>query len=131
MKYHHISSFLRSCGEPEMAEAVEELTSQHDELLAAEHDLSDAYLRLREKLKAFDTPPAPTPAQVYSHTEAKLDHLLTQRDGLLEALRDLELGANTVVGCYDRNPGNFAAALADVKRYANQARAAIATGSAS
>ena len=45
---------------------------------------------------------------------------------LMVALRDLELGANTVVGCYDRNPGNFAAALADLKRYATQARAAIA-----
>lgn len=53
--------------------------------------------------------------------------LTAQRDGLLVALRDLELGANTVVCCYDRNPGNFAAALADLKRYAVRARAAITT----
>lgn len=55
------------------------------------------------------------------------EELTAQRDGLLVALRDLELGANTVAACYDRLPNNFAAALADLKRYAVRARAAIAT----
>lgn len=52
--------------------------------------------------------------------------LKEQRDGLLEALRNLELGANTVNACYTRNPGNFAAALRDLHEYADAARAAIA-----
>jgi hypothetical protein len=45
---------------------------------------------------------------------------------VLEALRNLELGANTVAACYSRNPGNFAAALRDLSEYAETARAAIA-----
>ena len=62
---------------------AQDLTIQRDELLASERKLSDAYIRLREKLSAFDTPAAPTAEQVYEHTEAKLDRLLDQRDELL------------------------------------------------
>lgn len=49
---------------------------------------------------------------------------------LLEALRTLELGANTVNGCYTRNAGNFSVALRDLNKYAAEARTAItkATG---
>lgn len=59
--------------------------------------------------------------------------LLAASGDLLKALRDIEVGANTVDGCYSRNPGNFAAALRDLREYAEAARAAIAkaTGSAS
>ncbi len=56
---------------------------QRNELLHVERNLSDAYIRLRAKLNAFDTPWAPTPEQVYSHTEAKLDELIKQRDELM------------------------------------------------
>ena len=41
-------------------------------LLEAEHQLSDAYLRIRKLLNAYDTPHAPTAEQVWAHTEAKL-----------------------------------------------------------
>lgn len=42
---------------------------------------------------------------------------------LLKALHDLEVSANTVIGCYTRNPGNFAAALKGLAEYAEAARA--------
>jgi hypothetical protein len=45
---------------------------------------------------------------------------------LLEALEALELAANTVNGCYTRNPGNFAVALREMIEKAAEARAAIA-----
>lgn len=45
---------------------------------------------------------------------------------LVAALKNLELGANTVDACYSRNPGNFAAALRDLREYAEAARAALA-----
>ena len=40
-------------------------------MLKAEHDLSDAYLRLRAIVGAFDTPFDPTAVEVWAHTEAK------------------------------------------------------------
>lgn len=43
---------------------------------------------------------------------------------VLEALQTLEIAANTVNACYTRNPGNFAAALRDLREYAEAARAA-------
>ena len=49
---------------------------------------------------------------------------------LLEALADLELSANTVDGCYTRNPGNFAASLRDLREAAEKARAVIASATA-
>lgn len=52
---------------------------------------------------------------------------------LLEALRRLEVAANTVAYCHDRHRGNFAAALSEMESDAEAARAAIAkvTGSES
>lgn len=44
-----------------------------DEWRASEHKLSDAYLRIRQKLNAFDTPHGPTADQVYERTEAAID----------------------------------------------------------
>lgn len=46
-----------------------------DEWRASEHKLSEAYLRIRQKLNAFDTPHGPTADQVYEHTEAAIDTL--------------------------------------------------------
>ncbi len=69
------------------AKRIAEVTKQRNELLHVERNLSDAYIRLRAKLNAFDTPWAPTPEQVYSHTEAKLDELIKQRDELLAAMK--------------------------------------------
>lgn len=42
---------------------------------------------------------------------------------LLEALHDLEVSANTAIFCYNRNPGNFAAALTGLAESAKVARA--------
>lgn len=47
--------------------------AERDHLLACEHALGAAYLRLRELIPgAFDTPHAPTAEQVWSHTEERL-----------------------------------------------------------
>jgi len=43
-----------------------------------------------------------------------------------KALRNLELGANTIDRCYSHRPENFAAALRDLREYAELARAALA-----
>ena len=56
--------------------------------------------------------------------------LIAAAPALLKALRDLEMGANTVDACYTRNPGNFAGALRDLREYAEKARAAIAKAEA-
>lgn len=42
----------------------------------SERELSDAYLRIRAKLNAYDTPHAPTFEQIWNHTESKLDQLI-------------------------------------------------------
>ena len=82
---------LLSMSNAQLIMHAQDLTIQRDELLASERKLSDAYIRLREKLSAFDTPAAPTAEQVYEHTEAKLDRLLDQRDELLAALDDVKI----------------------------------------
>jgi hypothetical protein len=56
--------------------------------------------------------------------------LIAASPDLLAALRDLEIGANTVDYCYWRHPHKFSAALRDLREYAEKARSAIskATG---
>lgn len=66
--------------------------SKAQELRDAEHQLSEAYLRLRRLLDAFDTPDSPTAEQVWAHTEAKLGALIHERNILrarLDKLRAL------------------------------------------
>ena len=43
--------------------------------------------------------------------EQQVIKLKAEKAELLEALHDLEISANTVIGCYTRNPGKFAFAL--------------------
>ena len=64
-------------------------------------------------------------AVAYDMDEANA-RLIAAAPDLLAALRQIEVGANTVDSCYRRNPGNFAAALCGLKEYADAARAAIA-----
>lgn len=91
-------------------EDVARIAKERDELLASEHKLSDAYIRLRTKLAAFDTPEAPTPEQVYTNTEAKLDALIKQRDELLAALEQF---VEEFEGCYaDGDPAMIKARAA-------------------
>lgn len=52
--------------------------------------------------------------------------LIATAPELLEALRRLEVAANTVAYCHDKHRGNFAAALSDMESEAEAARAAIA-----
>jgi DNA repair exonuclease SbcCD ATPase subunit len=53
-----------------------------DDWRVAEHQVSDAYLRLRQKLDAFDTPTAPTLKQIAQVTEGKVDELLAEVERL-------------------------------------------------
>jgi hypothetical protein len=56
------------------------------ELRAAEKELGDAYLRLRQILGAFRTPHAPTSEQVWAHTENRARELQAQVYRLRENL---------------------------------------------
>lgn len=47
-----------------------------DSEIASAKRLSDAYIRLRVILKAFDTPHAPSPREVWDHTEARARELI-------------------------------------------------------
>jgi len=66
----------------------EAVKQERDELINAKHKLSDAYLRLREILGAWDTPKAPTSEQVWKHTEDKayalVAHVNELREGFIE-----------------------------------------------
>jgi hypothetical protein len=81
----------------------------------AERYLFSAYQALKDSIDRLQTE---------AYAEGRKD----EREAwapVLAALRDLELGANTVDACYTRNPGNFAAALRDLRDYAEKARTAI------
>lgn len=55
------------------------LTDKAEKLSNDLRQLSDAYLRLRQKIPgAFDTPYAPSPRQVWETTEKALDDLLKE-----------------------------------------------------
>jgi len=73
----------------------------------AEKTTSDAYLRIRGLLGAWDTPHGPTPEQVYAHTEAKLSELITHAEKA-EQFRDAVIDALVVSHIYipehDTNP---------------------------
>lgn len=71
-------------------EACQEAERRFNNMLQAEHSLSDAYLRLRKKLKAFNTPFAPTTEEVWSHTESKLDQLISERDELCKQVNEMK-----------------------------------------
>lgn len=68
--------------------ATQEYEKQIAELRAAEKKTSDAYLRIRELVNAFDTPHAPTPEQIYELTERKIKELQAENAGLRETMKD-------------------------------------------
>ena len=55
----------------------------------------------------------------------KSGRLEAKVDRLAEALKDLEVCANTIGFCYTRNPGNFAAALRELRESAERSRDAL------
>jgi len=63
-------------------EVVAPLRAQLEEFRDANEKLHRAYLQIRAKLGAWDTPRGPTVKQVYQHTEECLDKLLEKvKDG--------------------------------------------------
>lgn len=87
------TSLIISKEEEEAIRELPDLTKQQINLLLRELDLTraklddykkvnkklnEAYLRIREKVGAWDTPTAPTAEQIYLLTESKIDHLLKQ-----------------------------------------------------
>lgn len=75
---------------PASAEEIELFKQKRhsDNILRCEQALSAAYVRIREKLSAFDVPFAPTPEQIWSHTEARLDQVLRERSEAIAAVAD-------------------------------------------
>ena len=57
--------------------------------------------------------------------EDEYDALSARNALLCEALRNLEIAANTAGYCRDRRPENFAAAMRDLSAYADNARAVL------
>lgn len=57
--------------------------------------------------------------------------LIAAAPELLEALRRMEVAANTVAYCHDKHRGNFAAALSEMESDAEAARAVIAKATGS
>ena len=55
----------------------------------------------------------------------KSGRLEAKVDRLAEALKDLEVCANTIDCCYTRNPGNFAVALRELRESAERSRDAL------
>ena len=55
----------------------------------------------------------------------KSGRLEAKVDRLAEALKDLEVCANTIGYCYTRNTGNFAAALRELRESAERSRDAL------
>lgn len=66
-----------------------EQAKEVSELREAEHKLSDAYIRIRTLLNAFDTPYAPTPEQIYELTERKLKSLTSKLHLAQEGLESI------------------------------------------
>lgn len=62
--------------------AWREAEARAEKLQHAEHALSRAYVRLRQILKAFDTPVGPTGEQAWQHTEQRANELVAERDAL-------------------------------------------------
>lgn len=75
------------------------------------------------RVQMFDEQPDPDP---HGECAAHIHRLEGINDELLAALRALEVSANTVAYCYEKHPGNFAAALRDMDHFAESARTAIA-----
>lgn len=85
--YSHHSECKKELGD--LVEKANRFKGERDVLLDSEHKLSEAYLRLRALLEAWKTPTAPTPEQIYEHTESKLKDLLGERDRLRGALEKI------------------------------------------
>lgn len=86
----HLKSLIGDCASFEeflkryADAAVAEATASWQK---AEHDLSDAYLRLKKLIPgAFDTPSGPTGPQVWEHTERCLQKMAEERDSLAGAM---------------------------------------------
>ena len=80
-----------------------------DALRSSEKMVSDAYLRIRKLLNAWDTPHAPSAQQVYEVTEGKLRALIQERDALrerismlIEALERSSQHRDTLIGQNER-----------------------------
>lgn len=63
----------------QLAKQVADLESKRKYYQDAERELSDAYIRIRMLIDAFDTPYAPTAKQVWDHTESKIKTLLSNQ----------------------------------------------------
>lgn len=68
-----------------------------------------------------------TPIKAIDRLREEANTAWQQRDELLAALKRLIVSANTVDGCYIRNPGNFASALAEMKLDAKAAQELVTT----
>lgn len=60
------------------ARELENLKAELESFRKTNKKLNEAYLRIREKVGAWDTSTAPSPEEIFRLTESKIDHLLQQ-----------------------------------------------------
>ena len=89
-----------------------------NEFQKAEKELSDAYLRLRDILRALDTSHAPTPEEVWAHTETKAQKVMKVLEAADEETRQEELPQNFTMN----GRGQYET---DLRRAANARRKAV------
>lgn len=75
-EYHVEGLIHRDKTIEEYEKLLDESRERERKLLEAEHKLSDAYLRIRKLVGAWQTPIAPTPEQIYELTENKIKELI-------------------------------------------------------
>lgn len=81
--------------------AVEAMEQQLLEVRLAEKATSDAYLRIRTLLNAFDTGKAPTCEQIYALTESKVTALIQQLSlHNPDAIDKVNASDNNIAGLY-------------------------------
>lgn len=78
----------------ELEKEIAKAEARFQEMLKAEHDISDAYIRLRVILGAMNAPSG----KIWEYTEVRARALMAERDAALTALSELVASVSVVHG---------------------------------